>query len=231
MFLACWAVKGGSGTSVMSASLALSLVGRGDDVLLVDLAGDQPAVLALNESPRTGLADWLDADNDSPADALARLEVPIQDRLRLLPRGAGACCGSERVDLLVDVLTADRRTVIVDCGTIAAGGPGHPGEPADPGAGVGAGTRVVATAEQSLLVIRPCYLALRRALSAPARPSRILVVNEPGRALDVADIEDVLGVPVVADVRLDPALARAVDAGLLRNKLPRGLARSLRDAA
>ncbi len=227
MFLACWAVKGGSGTSVMAASLALSLVGRGDEVLLVDLAGDQPAILALNEPPAAGLTDWLDAEDDSPADALARLEVQVDDRLLLLPRGEGPCGTSPRAGVLVDVLKADRRTVIVDCGTVVPDHT-HDAEGSTPEL---VGSRVVSAAESSLLVIRPCYLALRRALSAPTRPSRILVVNEPGRALDVDDIEDVLGVPVVADVRLDPALARAVDAGILRSKLPRGISRALRGAA
>ena len=207
----------------MAASLALALRARGDEVLLADLDGDQPAVLALEQGATTGLTAWLDAERDSPADALARLEVPIADGLRLLPRGEGSCRASARGDLLVDVLAADRRRVIVDCGTISAarGGSDAPGI---------VGRRVVAGAVDSLLVIRPCYLALRRALSAPSRPSRILGVNEPGRALDVDDVEDVLGVPVVADVMIDPAVARAVDAGLLTGRLPRGLVRSLRGA-
>ena len=83
----------------------------------------------------------------------------------------------------------------------------------------------------SLLVLRPCYLALRRALAAPIRPSAVVLVNEPGRALTRRDIEDVLGVPVRAEVDFDPSIARAVDAGLLAGRVPRALERALKEAA
>jgi hypothetical protein len=59
----------------------------------------------------------------------------------------------------------------------------------------------------------------------------VVLINEPGRALGRKDIESVLGIPVVADVLIDPNVARAVDAGLLAGRLPRTLARSLRSAA
>jgi hypothetical protein len=90
---------------------------------------------------------------------------------------------------------------------------------------------LAAAATVSLLVMRPCYLALRRAAAAPIAPSGVVVVHEPDRSLGVAEVEDVLGVPVVAEVAYDPAIARAVDSGLLGQRLPRGLERSLRDAA
>lgn len=83
----------------------------------------------------------------------------------------------------------------------------------------------------SLLVIRPCYLALRRALAAPIRPSGVVVVEDGARTLDAADVEDVLGVPVHAVVPWDAGVARAVDAGLLGARLPRSLASALRAAA
>jgi hypothetical protein len=83
----------------------------------------------------------------------------------------------------------------------------------------------------SLLVLRPCYLALRRALAAPVRPSAVVVVEEPHRALDPTDIEDVLGVPVRAVVPWDPSISRCVDAGLLAARMPRLLVSALRTAA
>jgi hypothetical protein len=86
-------------------------------------------------------------------------------------------------------------------------------------------------ADASLLVIRPCYLALRRATELPARPTGIVLVGEPGRALGRREVEDVTGVRVLADVDVEPSVARAVDAGLLAARLPRGLARALRPAA
>src|SRR5437588_715537 len=75
MFVACWSVKGGSGTTVISAALALSLAAAGHDVLLADLAGDLPAALGIPEPDGPGLADWLGAGPDVPGDALGRLEV------------------------------------------------------------------------------------------------------------------------------------------------------------
>jgi hypothetical protein len=63
------------------------------------------------------------------------------------------------------------------------------------------------------------------------RPTGIVLVDEPGRALTSTDVERALGVGVVAEVRLDPAVARAVDAGLLIARLPRSLSLSLRTAA
>ena len=95
----------------------------------------------------------------------------------------------------------------------------------------GAAQAVAAAASASLLVVRPCYVALRRALAAPLRPSGVVLVSEPGRALGRRDVEDVLGVPVRAEIDVEPAVARAVDAGLLSSRLPRSLERALRNAA
>jgi hypothetical protein len=95
------------------------------------------------------------------------------------------------------------------------------GEPANPLGDVG----------RTLLVTRACYLALRRAVATPWRPDGVVLVAEPGRALRVPDIERAVGVPVVATVSHDPAVARAVDAGLLAARLPRLLQRELRGAA
>jgi hypothetical protein len=82
-----------------------------------------------------------------------------------------------------------------------------------------------------LLVLRPCYLALRRATSLETRATGIVVVDEPGRALRRRDVEEVTGLPVVAEVPVDPAIARAVDAGLLSCRMPPTLGRALRAVA
>jgi hypothetical protein len=124
----------------------------------------------------------------------------------------------DRADLLAGVLAADPRPVVADCGTL------RPGD-------AGAAVTVAASASVSLLVVRPCFLALRRSAAAPLRPSGVVVVAEPGRALGRREVEDVLRVPVRAEVPWDPAVARAVDAGLVAARLPRTLARSLRGAA
>lgn len=78
----------------------------------------------------------------------------------------------------------------------------------------------------SLLVSRPCYLALRRALheGATSNASGVVVVSEPGRALDCNDIAAVLGLPVITTIPLRADIARAVDAGVLAARLPEPLA-------
>ncbi|MGQ0832512.1 MAG: hypothetical protein ACT4OV_12625, partial [Microthrixaceae bacterium] len=182
--------------------------------LLVDLAGDGPAVLGLPEPDGPGLVGWLAAGAAVPADALGRLEVAAGPALRLLPRGTGHLDAS-RGEILAALLATDPRAVVIDCGS----------EP------TGVALAVAAGATRSILVTRPCFLALRRALAAPLRPSEVVLLTEPGRSLRGADVEDCIGAPVVAEVSVDPAVARAVDAGLLSSRLPRGLARELGRAA
>lgn len=77
-------------------------------------------------------------------------------------------------------------------------------------------------------VLRPCYLALRRAVAAPTRPDRIVPLSELGRALSLADIEHVLGAPVVASIEVHPEIARAIDTGLLVSGPPLRAVRALR---
>ena len=215
MLIACWSSKGGSGTTVVAASLALLAAERSHDgALLVDLAGDAPAALGLTETDGPGLADWLAAGAEVPVDALARLEVSAGSGLALLPRGA-APLEHERADVLAALLTADHRTVVADCGADLDG----------------VGLAVAAGAGRSILVTRPCFLALRRALRAPLRPSEVVMIAEPGRALGRTDVESCLGVPVTAEIPLDPQIARAVDAGLLATRLPRAISRELGHAA
>jgi hypothetical protein len=116
---------------------------------------------------------------------------------------------------LAAVLAANDRTVVVDAGTSPAG----------------AALDVIATADVSLLVVRPCFLALRRAVAAPVRPSGVVLVREAGRSLTRRDVEEALQVPVRAELDVEPTVARAVDAGLLASRLPRSLAHALRHAA
>lgn len=214
MLIACWSSKGGAGTTVVAATLALLLARRTGAAVLADLAGDAPAALGLPEPGSPGLAEWLDAGPEVPPDALARLEQEAGPGLALLHRGSGALA-PERADVLAALLAADHRPVVVDCGALA-------GDTA---------LTVAAGATRSVLVTRACFLSLRRALSAPVRPSEVVLLSEPGRSLSRRDVEDCLGAPVVAEVAVDPLVARAVDAGLLASRLPRSLARELDRAA
>ena len=217
MLVACWSAKGGSGTTVVAAGLAAVLARSSPaGALLVDLDGDAPAVLGVPEPDGPGVAGWLAAGTGVPPDALSRLEVPVVEGLHLLPAGELPLpADGDRGAVLAALLAADRRPVVVDCGSVPAG----------------AALAVAAAATQSLLVLRPCYLALRRALRWPLRPSGVVLVAEEGRTLGRRDVESVLGVPVRAVVAHEARIARAVDAGLLTSRLPGSLQRSLRHVA
>lgn len=91
--------------------------------------------------------------------------------------------------------------------------------------------------DPTYVVLRgPCYLALRTlvARTGPS-PAGIILVVEDGRSLTERDVEDVLGVPVVARIQHSPSVARTIDAGLLVSRFRRlvefrdlrGLARRL----
>jgi MinD-like ATPase involved in chromosome partitioning or flagellar assembly len=217
VLIACWSPKGGSGTTVVACLLALVLARKEPPgALLADLGGDLPAALGIPEPTGPGLGDWLSAPTDVEADAVDRLEVGVRPSLALLPRGspvAGAALAS-RADALAARLAADSRMVVADCGAADRG----------PGFGLAAG------ASLSLLVLRPCYLAVRRALAAPVAPTGIVLVAEPERALRSRDVEEVLGAPILAEVPRDPRVARAVDAGLLSTRIPRDVERRLERA-
>jgi hypothetical protein len=207
VLIACWSTKGGVGTSVVAAGLGL-LLGQAADAgaVLADLAGDAPAVLGLSEPASPGLAGWLSAGDRVPADALARIEVAAGPGLSLLPRGDGPL-GAARAGVLAAVLDGAGRPAVADCGRVD-----------DPAAAAVAGR-----ASRSLLVTRACYIAMRHLHRSPVRPSGVVVITEPGRVLSRHDIEDAARAPVVAEIPIDPQVARLVDAGLLRGRLPRTL--------
>jgi Mrp family chromosome partitioning ATPase len=219
MVVACWSPKGGSGTTVVAVALARLLANANGESVLVDLGGDAAAVLGVPDPDGPGVAEWLEVGDDVPADGLARIEHDIGSGLSLVTRGAGRLSNAPRAEVLAAVLAADRRPVIVDCGRVVGIDDAE------------LGRLLAATATHSLLVVRPCYLALRRAVAMDFRPSGVVVVDEPGRALDPDDLGDILQVPVVAVVAHDDAVGRAVDAGMLGDRMPSSLRRALRRAA
>ena len=85
MLTCCWSVKGGSGTTVVAASLGLLAASAPAGALLVDLAGDIPAALGLPQPAGPGVRDWLSADAGVEADAIEHLSEPATPGL---PRGA-----------------------------------------------------------------------------------------------------------------------------------------------
>lgn len=219
MIVTCWSVKGGSGTSVVAGALAVAW-SAGRPVLAVDLAGDLPAVIGMTASPGPGVVDWLHAGSGVGAAALEALAVAAGPSLRVLHRGGDAGdlrpagetdggrrgIGDSRWRAFAAAMSAVPADVVIDAGLAPL--------PAE----------LAAVTDASLVVIRPCFLALRRASTARDVPTGVVVINEPGRSLGRRDIERVLGIRVAAEMRLDPAVARAVDVGLIAARLPASLA-------
>lgn len=208
MFIVCWSPKGGSGTSVIAASLALRLATDSNETLLVDAIGDLGLVLGMPRGETEGLSDWLAAPADVSADALSLLEVSVAERLSLLTAGTTLQepCEGERIGLAAELLSRSARTVVVDAGS--RGVPDH----------------WLVAAARSVMMVRCCYLGITAAMSHQVpKGSSIVVIEEPGRALRLRDVEAVFRGHKVMAVPWDPAVARAVDSGLLVHRMPRSL--------
>ena len=235
MVISCWSVKGGVGTTVTAVALALTIARRNPlGGWLVDLGeppGDIAGVLGMGDAGMEGVADWLAAGERSTPEALGRLAVPVVDGLSVVGPGSGyGDTPISRAQHLVAALAEQSLPVVVDCGRVDAAATQSANR--DEVLGRAAmGAMLAAAASTSLLVLRPCYLGLRRAVESEIRPSGVVVVHEPGRALGPAEVEDVIGVPVVACVDVDPAVARVVDAGMLAARMPRHFAKAIGRAA
>ena len=216
VLMTCWSVKGGSGTTVVAAGVALVHSRRPSPtspVVFVDLGGDAPAVFGLSEPATPGVVDWLNAD--APAAALDDLAVVVNERLALIPRGYGDLppLTSPRWAIMTQHLQTREGDAVLDCGPV---------RPAP---------SVLTDGARSVLVLRPCYLALRRVVGHSITADRLVLIDEPGRALRRPDVEKVVGHRVDVHLELDPAIARAVDAGLLAGRLPLQLSNGLRRVA
>ncbi len=208
MISVCFAAKGGSGTTVVVGTMGLA---ARSPTWLIDLGGDLPAVLGISEPDGPGALDWL--RSDAPAARLHALTSEVTPGVRLLHRGSAGPVPSERWAVLAAWLAGQPIDVVVDAGS----------RPPSP--------ELAAVADRVLLVTRACYLALRAAVRCAPAATGVVLVAEPGRSLGATEIEAALGVPVVATVLVDPAVARAVDAGLLASRLPSAMRRAMRAAA
>ena len=214
--IVCWSVKGGNGTTVVAAALALVLAQHHEaGARLIDMSGDTPSALGMSEPASEGIAEWLSATDHPGAEALNNLMLPVTAHLGVIPRGRNIIVPSlvnpDRLrDLALVVAESDLPTIV------------------DAGSGL-ATIPIIEYATRSLLIIRPCYLALRRASLLTTKPDGVIVITEPGRALGVHDVESVVGAPVLAEIPFDPAIARAVDAGLLAGRVPTLLTKHLAD--
>lgn len=170
------------------------------------LARRGPALLvdlAGDVAPALGLPPGSD---DGPVPVTGALDLAD-----LTAAGSGGGRPPAHVVDRVEALAAGRR-VVVDAGRVE--GPDT------------AASEAVARASCSVLVVRACFLALVRAHRCGRRPDLVVVVREPGRSLDVDDVQAVLGARVVG-VPWHASIARAVDAGRLAASVPRVLERSL----
>lgn len=200
---ACWSVKGGSGTTVFASALALSLAERHGNATLIDINGDVPSVLGMAEPAGTGIRDWL-AQSRRDAQDLLQLRITATSRLHVIPVGSATTFDAHALDDMVASLPNEH--VVVDFGLLQ---PPH-------------SVRVAARGDW--LIVRPCYLALRRAARLNERPGGVVLLKEHGRALTARDVQAVVGSPVIAEITVADGVARSVDAGLLATRLPRQLA-------
>jgi len=211
--IVCWSLKGGSGTTVVSAALAHTLAQRNTaTVRIVDLAGDIPSALGIAEPSGEGVMNWLQQQHVP----IQSLQIPVTARVSLIPRGNDSLLHhdltAEHCNSLATELDTSNELTVVDAGS------GHI-------------PQLINNATTSLLVIRPCYLALRKAAHLSVKPHGIVLINEPGRSLGKRDVESVVGAPVLVDLPLDPTIARCVDAGLLASRIPTVLSQHLAHVA
>lgn len=192
--------KGGNCTTVTASACALLSALSGQNTLFIDMCGDVPAALGMQEPTRPGINDWLAEHSNADAASMVLLGEPIIDGLVVVHKGSKFVEGQPRWSALADAIRTLPHRIVIDIGTGFV--------PAE-----------IAQAVHTItLVTKPCYLSLRRATAMP-RPHNVVVVREEGRALTVADVGHVLGVPVAAEIPHSAAIARAVDAGLLPTRV------------
>ena len=202
MFTILSSPKGGTGTSVVAASLAI-VSSSSSPTLLVDLSGDQAAILGLPQPP-IGLSDWANGMTYREFDEIISL---CHDNLYLAPTGTFdfETLNANAWDKLLRALSlkhSEGCNIIVDLGR----------------ADIPLALRKIV--DTCYLVTRPCYLALRRAVDLETAFSGVIVVNEPDRVLTSRDVESVLKLKCVAEIPYTSEISRRVDSGLLKSRLP-----------
>ena len=215
MIIWYWSVKGGVGTSVVAAATAIRLASTEREATLVDLTGDQPALLGMIAGAvpsEPGIGDWVAAGDGVAADAIGRLLEDVAPGLRLLRQGTQPA---------LDALEDGRRRLVLALEVLARIGPVVVDAGLDPFE-----LRSDLTARhRPVCVLRSCYLALTRAQRVSGPYDRVVLVEEPGRALRVRDVASAVGASSVERVAWDPRVARSVDAGTIVSMLPPPLRR------
>ena len=215
MIIWYWSVKGGVGTSVVAAATAIRLASDDREATLVDLTGDQPALLGMvagGVPSEPGIGDWVAAGDGVAADAIGRLLEDVAPGLRLLRQGTQPA---------LDSLDDGRRRLVLALEMLARIGPVVVDAGLDPFE-----VRSDLTARhRPVCVLRSCYLALTRAQRVSGPYDRVVLVEEPGRALRTRDVASAVGASDIERVAWDPRVARSVDAGTIVSMLPPPLRR------
>lgn len=190
--------KGGQGATTVVAALAVTAARKGRRIIVIDAGGDVASIL---NRPHVEAADDLAAGLTAacPVDGVELVHLPA-DRI-----DSNTVRGTSE-------LVADGATIIIDAGTDPS--MVHPFDDVRP-------------RPQRVLVVRSCYLAVRRAAAVPYTPDHVVLIRERLQSLTATDIERALALPVTT-VDHDPILARAIDAGLLVTHAHRWLGRPLR---
>lgn len=74
--------------------------------------------------------------------------------------------------------------------------------------------------DKRILVIHPCYLALRRAMRNDLSVyDGVITFTQEGRALTSRDLRDILDKPIIANIPWIPEIARSIDAGVFARRI------------
>jgi len=190
MIVVCRSPKGGSGATITSAALAMMLAAQ-------HRGGGYIVDLAGELAPALGIPDPPDT---KPVDVNASLKL-----LSFAPRELRTPVEHNWKEVANQLLAYDA-PVVIDAGTTEIN------------------EHLSQIVDRTFLVVRPCYLALRKASNKMShgylRCEGLIVLEEAGRALTPTDISTVLKTPIVATIKVDSSISRAVDAGLLSSRIP-----------
>ena len=202
-----YSAKAGQGTTVAAALLALEIARAAEagPVVLADFSGGAEDLFPTARQPR-GIAQWL--EEDRTAAGLDNMLVPIVNGLVLLPSGDGYWPAADRSAGAVLSGWLGTKVSVVDAGTLS-------GDRRSPARQLA--REIAVQAERRILVTQPCVTALRRAALDPKLPSpdSIALIDQSGRMLQAAEVEQAVGKPVAATVPWSPQIAAAADAGEL----------------
>lgn len=226
MVTTLYSSKGGAGVSTAAALMALAAGGRGHEVTLVDLCGDQPYLFGAY-SHLVGVTEWVEkgcaaggldpllrplssVDYGGTA-ALLPLggHFPVLSRLGTGPRMTGEPAA---VAEALGQWMSGRGHVIVDAGNLA--------DPRDePGRHWLLRRAVAEASDHRLLVTRQCVLGLRSNSRMEIEPTGVLLIAQQDSSLRPSDIEHATGAPIMGTLPVTPGTALAAAAGISRVQL------------